>query len=215
MRRWLFPLLMALLAACAGGPPAPDWQASAHQALAAHTAAYLSGRDRVAAQELSVARREAGRTGSAEPLARVELTACAARVASLDYTDCATAQPLLADAGTAARAYADYLAGRWEGLERDKLPPAQRGVPLATETSVLLAGIEEPLSRLVAAALLLKAGRLSPEGIDLAIETAAAQGWRRAVLAWLAFDRDRRLAAGDAAGAAERQRRIGYASGAR
>lgn len=202
-----------LLAGCAGGPPVPDWQVNAHGALAAHTAAWLAGRDRVAAHEIAIARREAGRTGSAEPLARVELTACAARIASLDEADCPAVQPLLRDAGAESRAYADYLAGRWEGLDREKLPPAQRGVPAAADALAQLRTIEDPLSRLVAAALLLRAGRLPPAGIEWAIDTAAAQGWRRPLLAWLGFDRDRRLAGGDPDGAAERQRRIDYVLG--
>lgn len=144
---------------------------------------------------------------------RVELTACALTVASLDFADCSAARSFLQDAGAASRTYADYLAGQWSGLDREKLPPAQRGVPVATDVLALLQDIDDPLSRLVAAALLLKAGRLPPAGIDLAIETAARQGWRRPLLAWLGFDRERRLAAGDTDGAAERQRRIDYASG--
>lgn len=215
MRRWpllTLPLLL-LLTACAGGPAVPDWQVNAHGALEAHARAWLSGDARSAARELASARREAGRTGSAEPLARVELTACALAIASLDYADCAAARPFLPDAGAAARTYADYLAGRWEGLDTRLLPPAQQGVPPSRDAVATLAAIDAPLSRLVAAALLLKAGRLPPAGIDLAIETAARQGWRRPLLAWLGFDRDRRRAAGDIDGAAERQRRIDYASG--
>lgn len=214
MRRMLACCAL-LLAGCAGGPPVPDWQVNAHGALAAHTAAWLAGRDRVAAHEIAIARREAGRTGSAEPLARVELTACAARIASLDEADCPAVQPLLRDAGAESRAYADYLAGRWEGLDREKLPPAQRGIPVAADALAQLLTIEEPLSRLLAAALLLRAGRLPPAGIELAIDTASRQGWRRPLLAWLGFDRDRRAAAGDSEGAAERQRRIDYVSGPR
>jgi hypothetical protein len=93
------------------------------------------------------------------------------------------------------------------------LPPAQREVPVTTDALTTLNGIDEPFSRLLAAALLLRAGRLPPEGIAVAIDTASAQGWRRPLLAWLMFDRDRLAAAGDSAGAAERQRRIDYASG--
>jgi len=208
-------LLALLLVGCAGGPPVPDWQVSTHGALSAHMHAWLVGRDRVAAQELTIARREAARTGSAEPLARVELTACAARIASLEFTDCPAVQSYLQDAGAEVRAYADYLAGRWDGLDREKLPIAQRGVPVAADALAQLRAIEDPFSRLVAAALLLRTGRLPPAGIELAIDTATQQGWRRPLLAWLGFDRDRRRAAGDLDGAAERQRRIGYATDAR
>lgn len=203
-----------VLAGCAGGPPAPDWQASAHAALAAHSAAWLGGRERVAAQELETARREVARTGDAAQMARVELTVCALRFASLEPGDCPAFAPLAADAGAAANAYAAYLTGRWQGLDAQLLPPAQRGVPGTTDAPALLRGIDDPLSRLVAAAALLRAGRLPPAGIELAIDTASAQGWRRPLLAWLGFDRDRLRAAGDAAAAAERQRRMDYAGGA-
>lgn len=208
-------LLGLLLAACAGGPPAPDWQANAHAALTAHTAAYLSGRERVARQELAIARREAARTGDAAQMARVELTACALAVASLAGGACPAFEALAADADDAARAYADYLAGRWEALDVHLLPPAQQAVPASRDALATLAAIDDPLSRLVAAAVLLRVGRLPPAGIDLAIDTASRQGWRRPLMAWLGFDRDRCRAAGDTACAAERQRRIDYASGAR
>lgn len=209
MRGWWVGLVgLGILAGCAGGPPVPDWQANAHTALAAHAEAWLAGRDRVAAQELAIARRETARTGEAAQLARIELTACAIRLASLETGECPAFQPLAQDADAAARTYADYLAGRWQGLDVAQLPPAQRNVPGAGSDLATLQAIEEPLSRLVAAAALLRAGRLSPAGIALATETASRQGWRRPLLAWLGFDRDRLTAAGDVAGAAERQRRM-------
>ena len=69
-------LLAALaVAACGSGPVVPDWQAGAHQALAGYTRAYLAGRDRVAGQELALARREVARTGNATAMAAVPLPA--------------------------------------------------------------------------------------------------------------------------------------------
>jgi hypothetical protein len=43
----------------------------------------------------------------------------------------------------------------------------------------------EPLTRLVAAAVVFQAGRASPALVTLAVDTASAQGWRRPLLAWL------------------------------
>lgn len=207
MKSW--PLLSSLplfLAACAGGPVAPDWQANAHAALAAHTRAYLAGDDRVARQELSVARREAARTGAADPLARIELAACAVQLASLAVMDgCPAFAPLAQDASPELQTYADYLAGRWDGLARPLLPPAQAAIPGAADDRGLSA-IADPLSRLVAAAGLLRAGRLSPAGIASAIDTASAEGWRRPLLAWLALEQQRLDQAGDQSAAAARQR---------
>jgi hypothetical protein len=61
---------------------------------------------------------------------------------------------------------------------------------------------------LLAAAVLLKAGRLEIAGIELAIETAAEQGWRRALLAWLGIEQQRLLQLGDSLAAAAINRRI-------
>lgn len=212
--RLIAPLCLVVLAGCGGGPPAPDWQANAHGALTAHTAAWLAGRDRVAMHELAVARREVARTGNAEYVARVELTACAARFASLESGDCPAFLPLARDVGTAARTYAEYLVGRWQDIDPQLLPVAQQGVPGAGQRDIaaLLHDIEDPLSRLVAAAALLRTGRLPPAGIALAIDTASQQGWRRPLLAWLGIDRDRHAAAGDATAAAARQRQMDLVS---
>ncbi len=201
-------ILASGLAACAGGPTAPEWQANTHQALAGHTRAYLAGRDRIAAQELALARREVARTGDATALARVELTACALKFASLAGGDCPAFAPLAGDADAASSAYAAYLAGRWPEADPALLPPTQAEVVRGRMSAEELAAIADPVSQLVAAAALLGAGRLSPAGIAIAIETAAAQGWARPLAAWLTLDRERLRAAGDEAGAAARQRRI-------
>lgn len=212
MSKLLIIVVAVWLTACAGGLPPPQWQANTHVALAAHTRAYLMGDDRVAAQELRVARREASRTSAAEPLARVELTACALQVASLAVLDeCAAIAPLAPDLDPDLHAYASYLTDRWEWLDARLLPAAQRNVPAAPAGAgavAVIAAIDDPLSRLVAAAGLLRAGRLPPDGIALAIDTASQQGWRRPLLAWLVFERQRLERAGDTGTAAARQRQI-------
>lgn len=204
MKRFLALALSALLLACAG-KTSPSWLSNSHTALNAHLAAYLSGRERVATQELLLARREVARTGDATMMARVELTACAAQIASLATSDCPAFTPLAADAAPAENAYATYLSGKTEGLDSSLLPPAQRQ---SLSRNPTLNNIADPLSRLVAAAVAWRSGRLSAEGIAVAIDTAASEGWRRPLLAWLAVDRDQRRAAGDTSGADAAQRRI-------
>lgn len=204
MTRPLALLPVLLLAACAG-TVSPGWLLEADAALAAHHAAYLNGNERVAARELALARREVGRTGDAVLMARVELAVCAAQTASLAGDGCPAFGPLAADAGAAERAYAAFLAG--ERFTADLLPASQRQAWASGQTADL-AAIEDPLSRLVAAGVLWQHGRLADDGFALATETASGQGWRRALLAWLAADRDRLLAGGDSTAAATRQRRI-------
>jgi hypothetical protein len=204
MKPYLALLPAMFLAACAG-TSSPGWLLETDAALTAHHAAYLNGNERVAARELALARREVGRTGDAVLMARVELSVCAAQTASLAGSGCPAFTPLATDAGDAERAYAAYLAG--ESFTVDLLPASQRQAWMGGQTSDL-AAITDPLSRLVAAGVLWRHGRLADEGYALATETAAGQGWRRALLAWLAADRERLLAKGDVFSAAVRQRRI-------
>jgi hypothetical protein len=199
---------LALLAACAGTPAPPDWQANAQAALHNFSTAYYAGNTRLAAQEFAHARAEIASTGRPDLLARAELVHCAARVASLEFDDCAGFQALAADAGAEERAYAAFLAGTWQGLDAALLPTQHRALLAGTADAGTLAGIADPMSRLVAAGVLFRMGRLTPAGIAAGVETASANGWRRPLLAWLGVQAQRADAGGDSAEAARIRRRI-------
>ncbi len=198
----------ALLAACAGAPPPPDWQANAHASLRNFSAAYYTGNTKLAAQEFARARAEIASTGRADLLARAELVRCAAHVASLEFDECPGFLVLATDAGKEERAYADFLAGRWQGLDASLLPAHHRALLKGGADAGALAEIEDPMSRLVAAGVLFRVSRLSPAGIAVAADTASDYGWRRPLLAWLAVQAKRAEAAGDQAEAARLHRRI-------
>ncbi len=199
----------ALLASCAGSPP-PDWQPAARAALASHQSAYLAGNSRAADAELARAHSELGATARLDLAARAELFRCALQVASLEFDDCPGYQRYAADAAPPERAYAAYLSGNWQGLNVAALPAAQQTV--IARGGEALAAIDDPLSRLVAAGALMRAGSIAPSGIALAIDTASANGWRRPLLAWLGIEARRAEAAGDSAAAAYLRRRIRQAS---
>ena len=171
------------LAGCAGNRMIPDWQINAHGALKSSIMAYLVGNSKLATIEFSRARREISNTGRADLMARAELMRCAAQVASLEFNNCEPFQMMLQDAAAEERAYADYLEGNWVGLDTELLPAQHRAV--LTVTGGTLNAIEDPLSRLVAAGVLLRKGILAPEDITIVVQTASDQGWRRPLLAWL------------------------------
>ncbi len=181
-------LALVLLAACAGRPVV-DWQATSKAAMDRSVAAYLSGDSALAAQQFELARREVARTGRADLLARIELIRCAARVASLQYEVCEGFEKLRSEAAAPERAYADFLSAQPRPQDIDLLPQPQRGLAAAKsspdEAAAELRRIEDPFSRLVAAAVLFESGRASPLAMSMAVDTASAQGWRRPLLAWL------------------------------
>jgi len=181
-----------LLAGCASGPQPADWQLNARGALAQYERYYFAGESDLAEKEFASARREIARTGRIDLVARAELLRCAVRAASLEFDDCPAFQALREEATTEDAAYAEYLAGR--------------GKHVASDT---------PLSRLVVAAVQLRSGTLTPQGIAGAVETASARGWRRPLLAWLAVQQTRAEAAGDAASAARIRRRIDLITGSK
>jgi hypothetical protein len=208
-----FPLAAAgVLAACAGGPQPPDWQLEAKGSMDRSVAAYMEGNSRVEMAELERARTQLTRSGRADLLATAELLHCATRVASLVMDEpCAGFDKLRPDATEAQRAYADYLKGQVQPAGIALLPESQRAA--ATGNAGALQGIADPLSKLVAAGVMLQTGKASPEVITQAIETSSAQGWRRPLLAWLGVQLRRAEQAGDTQAADKLRRRIELTQG--
>ncbi|TFH12623.1 MAG: hypothetical protein E4H07_01310 [Nitrosomonadales bacterium] len=205
--KMLLAIVVLLLAGCAGRNTAPpDWQLNAHGALRSSVTAYLVGNSKLADMEFARVRAEIASTGRADILARAELVRCAAHVASLEPNDCVAVQRFVKDASASERIYADYLAGRWTGLNAELLPAQHRGV--VTGADGALGAIEDPLSRLVAAGVLFQMGRLTPDVVTIATQTASDQGWRRPLLAWLGIAIRRAEQLGDKDQALRIQRRI-------
>jgi len=212
MASWAVMLLLAfVLAACGNQPRQPDWLINADSAQDRYERAYLSGRDRVAAVEFERLRRELAGTGQPGLLARGELTRCAVKVASLEFEPCTGFEPLRRDAPPQERAYADWLAGTLAPDDAQLLPEKYRGAA----DGASLAAIKDPLSRVIAAGVLLRTGKADPQVLQVAADTASEQGWRRAVLAWLGAQALRAEQAGRTEEAQRLRRRMAIAAGER
>lgn len=211
---WL--VAAVLLAGCSGSPPPPDWKMNAVSLLEHFQQRWLEGDGKAADLALARARAEIARSGRPDLLARAELAACAARVASLDFSPCGAFDRLAADAAPGELAYARFLDGDWTGLDGKALPAHYATLLSARDAggaNRAVAEIREPLPRLIAAALLFKSVRADPATLGLAIGTASERGWRRPLLAWLEVDLKRARTAGDRAAAERIQRRIDLVMG--
>ena len=202
---------VCLLTACASQPPTPDWQLEAKSAMDRAVAAYLEGDSRIEQAEVARARAALARTGRADLLANAELLRCATRVASGVFEACTAFEALRADATAPQRAYADYLRGQLQPQDAALLPDAQRGVAAGNTAAVL--GQKDPLSQLVAAGVLLQAGKGSNALSEAAVNTASAQGWRRPLLAWLGLQLKQAEQGGQTADITRLQRRIALIEG--
>jgi hypothetical protein len=201
-------VLLLLLAGCGSKPRQPDWLVNADGAQDRFERAYLEGDDAVAATEFARFRSEVASTAQPGLVARAELTRCAVQVASLDLSPCTGFEPLRADAPEADRAYADFLAGKIAPEQAKSLPEAYRGIAGGQGGAAAMKGIKDPLSRLVAAGVLLRTEKADPEVLQVAVDTASAQGWRRSVMAWLGAQAMRAELAGATEEAARLRRRM-------
>lgn len=213
-QRLVCSLLVCLsLAGCAGGPPAPAWQGDAHDAQKLATLAELEGNARIAQVEWRRARQALAATAQPAWLARLELSRCAVQQASLSMQVCEAFVALLPDAGPPEQAYWRYLEGRHTADDVPLLPVGHRGVAQAMLNrnagagAELLSATADPLSRLVAASVLMRAGLADASVQQVAIDTASVQGWRRPLLAWLTIQVQAARQAGQEALAQQLERR--------
>ena len=72
--------------------------------------------------------------------------------------------------------------------------------------------IADPVARLVAAGVMFRMGRASPQVVQLAVDTASREGWRRPLLAWLGVQAERAEHAGARDEAARIRRRMDLVS---
>jgi len=201
----------ALLTACSNNPPQPDWQMTAQSSIERARAAYMGGNAVVEKGEFQRARSELASTGKVELVIRAELIRCAGRVAALVFEECPGYAALEQDAAPADRAYAAYLNGHASAQDAQLLPAPQQAVAAAATDAAAAAAVQamaDPLSKLVASGVLMRAGRASPDVLAGAVNTASEQGWRRPLLAWLGVQAMRAGQAGDAAEAQRIKRRI-------
>jgi len=210
--RYLLALLCCALAACSQKPPAADWALNAESASDRATQAYLKADQRVQALEWNKARDEVQRTASPQLLARLALMRCAVEHASLQWTACGEYQAVAVDADPPEQAYARYLQGSVLMPEEvGLLPEAQQAVARAVDAESALAAVQAikaPLSRLLAASVALRAHGPSQGLLAQGVDTAAGQGWRRPLLAWLLLSVRQAEQAGDSALAQRLTRRV-------
>jgi len=205
-----------LLAGCSSAPPPPDWKMNAVSLIEHFQARWLEGDSKTADLALDKARDEIAKTGRLDLLARAELAACATRTAALDFTACGGYEKLANEAATNDIAYARFLAGDWQGLDAKSLPKHYANLVGAKDNAAAnraVGEIEDPLPRLIAAALLFKTSRAEPATLAKAVDTASERGWRRPLLAWLNVQLKRAQAANDNGAVAHLQRRIDLTTG--
>lgn len=184
-------LLISTLAACSSGETVPDWKIDTQSAMQRYTQYYLEGRSKLADASFAKARAATAATGDIAAVGHLELAKCGVQVAALNLAPCPAYRALAAnDTPATDAAYYRFLTGEWRDLERNALP--SQYAPLLNKSSAstdevnqTLQGITDAVSRLVATGVMVKRKQFNLRTLQIASDTAAAQGWRRPLLAYL------------------------------
>ena len=189
MRLLFAALALMLLTACgSGGPPPPDWKSDSADLIERYKKHALLGENTLAERYFQQAIAATGGAGRVSETARLWLVRCATHRASLLDDDCHEYAEL-AKIETSAddRAYYQFITLDWRTLDPARLPAHYanlvRAEPAALNAKI--SAISDPLSRLLAASLVVQRRQADDAILLLAAETASSQGWRQPLLVYL------------------------------
>lgn len=192
MKKLLSLIVALLICACGTSTPPPVWKDNAYRQLEEYKAGFLTNREASTEPHFVKARREIAAGNDLSLLAIAYLTKYALHTASLESFDASEfaklyrLQPHPSD-----MAYCHFLKGNFSAVDVKVLPARYAGVLKAASGNDLtlavreIAAIDDPLSRLIACGVWVRYLPSDEAMLQIGISTAAANGWRRPLWAYL------------------------------
>jgi hypothetical protein len=171
----------------------PDWKNIGYNQLENYKKNYLTGKDFIAETNFRKATEEIKNSGDLDTLAKAYLTRFGVQTAVLEtfrddeYLDIEEILP-----NPDYLNFFNFLRGIIAYVDGGRLPSRYRGAFSAiqtknpTELEKQISGIDDPLSRLIATGVAVKRQCYNESILKAAVETASANGWRKALLVYLA-----------------------------
>ena len=182
-----------LLFGCGSSKPVPEWKGASFNQLDNYKKSYLSGKERIAEAYFNKAVDEIKSSGNLEILARAYLTKYACQVAVLEafddseYLRIDAVAPILQN-----KTFYNFLEGAFGNVDEYQLPERYAGFFRALksgkkeEIALEISKMDNPLSKLIAVGLLVRKNMYDEMELNLAIDIASQNGWKKALLAYLA-----------------------------
>jgi hypothetical protein len=193
MKKVLWIAVFFLLAGCGTTKPAASWLSTGSNQLDSYKKHYLTGQEKIAALEFNDALKEIKKSGDLEILARSHLIRMAMQTATLQ--DLVSAEYLKIEAvhpSPANRNFYAFLQGEIAQVDAKLLPAQYLGFVETlrrTDEGERLRAIEQmedPVSQLIAVGILVRMGQDNEAVLQRALATASAEGWKKALLVYLA-----------------------------
>ncbi|OPY88665.1 MAG: hypothetical protein A4E71_00324 [Smithella sp. PtaU1.Bin162] len=192
MRYFLLITLIAFICACGSSQPIPQWKDTSFRQLETYKVNFLTDQEDATEPHFAKAKKAASSNNNLLLLSTVYLTKYALHTAALeefDDSDFLRMEKLHPHA--ANRAYYNLLKGDFHAVEVKLLPPiyskllpfmAQKNLSAANRE---FASMNDSLSVLIACGIWVKHLPYDDSIVKLAIDIAAANGWRRPLWAYL------------------------------
>jgi hypothetical protein len=191
MRNLVVITLFMFLCAC-GSQPIPQWKDTSARQLDNYKVNFLAGKEDATEPHFAQAKKAISSNNDVNLLATVYLTKYALHTAALeDFADSEFLRIDKLQPNATNRAYYDLLKGNFRQVEAGRLPANySKLLPLMADKNLSaatreIAAISDPLSRLVACGVWVKYLPYDESMLQLAVDTAAQQGWRRPLWAYL------------------------------
>jgi len=186
-------IIMLLLFFCAcGSPPIPQWKDTSYRQLENYKINFLAGKEDATEPHFVQAKQAISSNNNLSLLSTAYLTKYALHTAALeDFDDGEFLRIDKLQPDAANRSYYSFLKGNFSQVEAGKLPAAYRKLlPLLADRNLTAAkgeitALSDPLSRLIACSVWVKYLPADEGILQLAIDTAAREGWRRPLWAYL------------------------------
>jgi alkylhydroperoxidase/carboxymuconolactone decarboxylase family protein YurZ len=193
MRRIVCLIVFSFLfVGCGSSKPVPEWKDASFNQLDNYKKSYLSGKERIAEAYFNKAVDEIKSSGDLEILARAYLTKYACQVAVLEafddkeYLRIDAVEPILQN-----KTFYNFLKGAFGNVDENQLPQQYAGFFIAIESgrkdeiALEISKMDNPLSKLIAIGLLVQKNTYNEMELNLAIDIASQNGWKKALLAYL------------------------------
>jgi len=188
----IFLFLCAFFLVGCGAKPIPEWKNVSFNQLESYKKNYLIGKVKIAELHFHKAIEEIKKSGDLEILSTAYLTKYAVNVAVLeDFDESDYLQIESVQQDPKSKNFYNFLKGLFDKVDERLLPREYRGFlktfryGMERDMEREIVSIEDPLSKLIAAGLLVRYYRYSEAILEAAAGTASKNGWKKAHVAYL------------------------------
>jgi hypothetical protein len=192
MRKRLLTVILIFICSCATTTEVPEWKETAFRDIENYKKGFLNGKQNAADVQFDSAREAIASGNNLNLLAKLYLTQYALHTAALeDFNASEFLRINSLHPVTANLAYYNFLMGNVNTKEANFLPDQYVGLIKPLRNKDITHGLEEllsiddPLSRLIACGVWVKHAPYDDCILKLGVNTAAEQGWKKPLWAYL------------------------------